>query len=79
MYAELWTFFICSRVSNFAIVAFEEGGKKGKRAHELHKGLDADYYGFRDDDDGVLEKAELLQEKKRRLIPDGCFLLITRL
>jgi len=45
--------------------AFEDGAKKGKRAHDLHKGLDADYYGFRDDDDGVLEKAERVQENKR--------------
>ena len=37
--------------------------KDGRKAHELHKGLDADYYGFRDDDDGLLEKEEAEAER----------------
>ncbi len=44
--------------------AYSELEKRQKKAHELHKGLDADYYGFRDDDDGVLEPQESAQEKK---------------
>jgi len=38
--------------------------KPGRRAHELHRGLDAEYYGFRDDDDGVLQRIESAQESK---------------
>ena len=41
----------------------KEKEKDGRKAHELHRGLDADYYGFRDDDDGVLEKEEAAAEK----------------
>lgn len=37
--------------------------KDGRKAHELHRGLDADYYGFRDDDDGLLEAEEAVAEK----------------
>jgi len=38
-----------------------------KRARfDLYKCIDADYYGFRDDDDGLLEKLEKLQENLAR-------------
>jgi len=37
-----------------------------KRARfDLYKCIDADYYGFRDDDDGLLEKIE---KKTRKII-----------
>jgi len=32
--------------------------------YEMYKGVDADYYGFRDDEDGLLEKLEIEAEKK---------------
>jgi len=39
-----------------------------KRARfDLYKCIDADYYGFRDDDDGLLEKIEKKQEKLSRI------------
>jgi len=31
---------------------------------ELYKSIDADYYGYRDDDDGLLEKLEKKQQDK---------------
>ena len=40
---------------------------QSKRARgELYKTIDADYFGYRDDDDGVLEKLERKQEAKAR-------------
>jgi len=35
-----------------------------KNRVDLYKMVDADYYGYRDDDDGLLEKLEAKQEKK---------------
>jgi len=32
----------------------------------MYKGVDADYYGFRDDEDGILVEAEVKAEKKAR-------------
>lgn len=34
--------------------------------HQLYKSIDADYYGFRDEEDGVLEKVEAVAEKVMR-------------
>ena len=31
--------------------------------YDMHKAIDADYYGFRDEDDGVLLKAEAAAER----------------
>lgn len=33
---------------------------------EMYKGIDADYYGYRDDDDGLLASIEALQEQQVR-------------
>lgn len=41
----------------------KEKEKEGRKVHDLHRGLDADYYGFRDDDDGLLEQQESAAEK----------------
>jgi len=42
-----------------------------KRARfDLYRCIDADYYGFRDDDDGLLEKLEKKQEKLSRIQAD---------
>ena len=30
----------------------------------MYKGVDADYYGYRDDDDGTLQVLERLQEEQ---------------
>jgi len=35
--------------------------------HEMYRHIDADYYGFRDDEDGILGKLEAQAEKKMRL------------
>lgn len=37
-----------------------------KTRAELMKDIDADYYGYRDDDDGILSPLELIQEQKSR-------------
>jgi pre-mRNA-splicing factor ISY1 len=34
--------------------------------HEMYRHIDADYYGFRDDEDGVLVGLEVHAEKKMR-------------
>lgn len=34
--------------------------------YQMHKSIDPDYYGFRDDEDGLLEKLEAEAEKKLR-------------
>lgn len=34
--------------------------------YEMYKGVDADYYGYRDDDDGLLGSSEALQEQQVR-------------
>ena len=33
-----------------------------KTRHELYKGIDVDYFGYRDDDDGVLAPLEAARE-----------------
>mmetsp|Transcript_12943 Transcript_12943/g.39122 ORF Transcript_12943/g.39122 Transcript_12943/m.39122 type:complete len:238 (+) Transcript_12943:172-885(+) len=38
--------------------------KKKRTRHELYQGIDADYYGFRDEDDGVLLPLESAAEEK---------------
>jgi len=35
--------------------------------YEMYKGVDADYYGYRDDDDGTLKVLERLQEEQAKL------------
>lgn len=41
------------------------GAQAPKRTrYEMYKGVDADYYGFRDDEDGLLETLETEAEKK---------------
>lgn len=35
--------------------------------YEMYKGVDADYYGYRDDDDGTLQVLERLQEEQAKL------------
>ncbi|XP_010260934.1 PREDICTED: pre-mRNA-splicing factor ISY1 homolog [Nelumbo nucifera] len=40
--------------------------KKRRSRYEIFKRIDASYYGYRDDEDGVLEKAEAPAEKKVR-------------
>lgn len=34
--------------------------------HELYKRVDADYYGYRDEDDGILLEYEAKQERRRK-------------
>lgn len=34
--------------------------------HQMYRHIDADYYGFRDDEDGILEKLEAPAEKRMR-------------
>ncbi|CAM6014797.1 unnamed protein product [Sphagnum compactum] len=40
--------------------------KKKRSRYEMYKRIDADYYGYRDDEDGVLEKLEQVAEKQMR-------------
>uniref|UniRef100_A0A6B2LFM6 Pre-mRNA-splicing factor ISY1 n=1 Tax=Arcella intermedia TaxID=1963864 RepID=A0A6B2LFM6_9EUKA len=41
--------------------------EEGKRTrYDMYQGIDADYYGYRDDDDGLLEELEAAKEKKLR-------------
>jgi len=40
------------------------GDKKRKTRTDLYRAVDADYYGFRDDEDGVLEELERIAEEK---------------
>lgn len=35
--------------------------------YEMYKGVDADYYGYRDDDDGTLQVVERLEEEQAKL------------
>jgi len=35
--------------------------------YEMYKGVDADYYGYRDDDDGTLKPLETLQEEQAKM------------
>ena len=35
--------------------------------YEMYKGVDADYYGYRDDDDGTLQPIERLQEEQAKI------------
>jgi pre-mRNA-splicing factor ISY1 len=40
--------------------------KKKRSRYEMYKRIDADYYGYRDDEDGILEKLEQVAEKQMR-------------
>lgn len=41
--------------------------------HQMYRHIDADYYGFRDDEDGVLEKVEAPAERRMRAqVRDAC-------
>ena len=40
--------------------------RQKRTRHEMMKNVDADYYGYRDDDDGVLEPLERAAEEERR-------------
>lgn len=40
--------------------------KRKRNRHDLYKRIDADYYGYRDEEDGVLVKVEAAAEKERR-------------
>lgn len=43
----------------------EEQTLRAKRTRaELYKGINPDYYGFRDDEDGILAKVEAVAEKR---------------
>jgi hypothetical protein len=43
----------------------KEGPRKVRRTRfDMHKAVDADYYGFRDEDDGILVKVEAEAERK---------------
>jgi hypothetical protein len=44
--------------------------------YEMYKGVDADYYGYRDDDDGTLAVVERLEEEQG-MHRDGFQLLLT--
>lgn len=48
------------------LLAPEAEAPKKRNRHELHLGVDTDYYGFRDDEDGILEKAERIAQDKVR-------------
>ena len=47
-----------------------------KSRFEMIKSIDADYYGFRDEDDGVLVPIEAEIEKRRKRYYTGLFNLI---
>ncbi|KAI5318086.1 hypothetical protein L3X38_037794 [Prunus dulcis] len=40
--------------------------RKRRTRYDIYKRIDASYYGYRDDEDGVLEKVEVLAEEKMR-------------
>ncbi|KAJ7566810.1 hypothetical protein O6H91_02G119700 [Diphasiastrum complanatum] len=40
--------------------------KKRRSRYEMYKRIDADYYGYRDDEDGILEKLERVAEQEMR-------------
>ena len=53
---------------------FEESAPKAKRKTrgELNKLIDVNYYGYRDDDDGVLaSEEEVIERNARRLLAQG--------
>lgn len=54
----VWSSLLCSVVARAVVEA-----NKRQRG-ELYKSIDADYYGYRDDDDGLLEKLEKKQQDK---------------
>ena len=47
---------------------FEKTGPRKLRRtrFDMHKAVDADYYGFRDEDDGILVKVEAVAERKMK-------------
>ncbi len=45
----------------------KEPPRKVRRTkHQMHQKINADYYGFRDDEDGILEREEAKAEKAMR-------------
>jgi pre-mRNA-splicing factor ISY1 len=44
-----------------------------KTRYQMHKAIDPDYYGFRDEEDGVLEPLEAEAEKNMRAQVGGCW------
>eukprot|EP00249_Psilotum_nudum_P015328 c25266_g1_i1 orf=698-1324(-) len=40
--------------------------KRRRSRYEMYKRIDADYYGYRDDEDGILEKLEKIAEEDMR-------------
>ena len=45
----------------------KEPPRKVRRTkHQMHQKINADYYGFRDDEDGILEREEAKAEKTMR-------------
>ena len=55
-------------LSTSLFLATGEVETKRSRA-ELHRSVDADYYGYRDDEDGVLAPLELAVEQKGTIGP----------
>ena len=50
--------------SRRVFLVFRRAPEREKRTRfEMLKGIDADYYGYRDDDDGVLEELERAAEE----------------
>lgn len=59
------------------LTAGAPGGVQVRRTrHQMYKGIDPDYYGFRDDEDGVLEKVEAEAEKLMRAEVRGLGLVL---
>jgi len=55
------------KLAGVAELAKPERKEESKRTrYDLYKGIDGDYYGFRDDDDGILEKKEKMEEENQR-------------
>ena len=42
----------------------KEAAAKKRSRHEIYQTIDADYYGFRDEDDGLLPRLEAKAEEK---------------
>eukprot|EP01128_Nolandella_sp_AFSM9_P001029 TRINITY_DN11140_c0_g1_i1.p1 TRINITY_DN11140_c0_g1~~TRINITY_DN11140_c0_g1_i1.p1 ORF type:complete len:282 (+),score=87.60 TRINITY_DN11140_c0_g1_i1:98-847(+) len=62
-----WYFGVAKNLPGVKDLLVPEVAKKKKRnRHELHIGVDGDYYGFRDDEDGLLEKVEAIAEERLR-------------
>jgi len=58
----------CKNLPGIAELFRQEPPPPPKRTrYEMYKGVDADYYGYRDDDDGTLRVLERLQEEQAKL------------